>query len=254
MGLSCSGELSDLAFYGLVEKSHFEEKAARQTQGLLWYGRFKDDILMLFSGDRLARLSTLRAMRARAKFFKIEFERFREDEVTMLDVRLFKGARFRATGKLDFACHRKDTQIWAPLSPTSAHPSHVHLNWPSGMVKRIKGLCSQSSEGRAQARIFLESLDMGCSSEQARPRNRNRNRTTPFSRLILPYHSVWDRMGTQSIVEEASSRHGVQHESFAAVGCGWKLMHEHVGQRIQGFNRSLHEDADRDASVYTIWR
>ena len=158
--------------------------------------------------------------------------------------------RFYSSGKVDFSVHVKDTQIWEPLSPTSAHPSHVHMNWPSGMVTRIRRLCSQSSVARSEIRAFVSRLDLFC-FDSKHPCNR---KPEPFTRLVLPYHSMWAGLGASSIIARARDRAGLTQLPEAQVGVGWRLLGRHVGQKIVSLCTSLHKCTDGDPTFHTVWR
>ena len=47
MGLLCSGELSDFVFYVMVEKDFVLCSEIREKYRIQFYGRFKDDLLIL---------------------------------------------------------------------------------------------------------------------------------------------------------------------------------------------------------------
>ena len=48
----------------------------------------------------------------------------------MLDLRLFKGPRFAASGILDVGMHYKDTSQAVPLCCSSWHHRSIHVMWP----------------------------------------------------------------------------------------------------------------------------
>ena len=252
MGLTCSGEISDVAYHELVERGQLDYITPEITNrtGIQWYGRFKDDLLIIFDDDRLKKVNTLRQIIGRGRFFKLKVEAMSSISCTMLDVHLWKGPRFEATGRLDFRVFQKDTQIWEPLSPTSAHPQHVHMNWPKGMCKRFHRLCSQSSVAREVSRRFVARLDL-FTPERPRPDNR---RPKPFSRLILPFHTMWTGLGAHSIIHDAAEEAGISHNIVANVAIGWKLSAKHVGQNIMSGNGFLHQDCYGDPTRHSIWR
>lgn len=65
MGQICSGDLADMTFFNLCEKSWAATKAACQCFGIVWYGRYRDDILMLVDDDHAGWGWTRRACDAR---------------------------------------------------------------------------------------------------------------------------------------------------------------------------------------------
>ena len=101
----------------------------RRRYGVKFYGRFKDDILIIFDGSVPAHTwgNFVRAIRLKSKFFKIKTESMTKLSVNMLDVTLSKDSEWERTGRLSHYCFIKPTSIYTPLALSSAHPLHVHL-------------------------------------------------------------------------------------------------------------------------------
>ena len=54
MGFTASGNIADIAFYILAEKPGLLLQANRDRWGLQWYGRCKDDILILYEREEIS--------------------------------------------------------------------------------------------------------------------------------------------------------------------------------------------------------
>ena len=87
----------------------------------------------------------------RAAFFTHEVEALSFSEVQYLECHL----SFR-DGGVEVKPFTKPSSMLLPLSSTSAHPRHPHINWPRSMLARLCGL-TNSSQGRRQVRDALVS-------------------------------------------------------------------------------------------------
>ena len=76
----------------------------------------------------------------------------------MLDVEIFKGCRFTKRGLLDYRIFTKETSIWRPLSPWSAHPGYALRAWPISQCIRFYDRCSDRVEGINQLERSREML------------------------------------------------------------------------------------------------
>lgn len=106
--------------------------------------RYIDDILCIWSGSMdtlnnfLERLNTIHP----TIHFTWETS---ESSITFLDLDLYKGARFRATGKLDTRLHFKSTNRFQYLPYNSAHPKSVMKGLVKGEMQRALRACSDES-------------------------------------------------------------------------------------------------------------
>ena len=123
MGMSCSGELSDMTFYNNVERDFLERESVRDRFNIIYYSRFKDDGIIIFSHFDACRIDELKwELMQRSAFFKLAFGDLNFERADFLDVSVFKGNGWKLTGFLDHCIFHKPTSIYQPLAFTSAHP------------------------------------------------------------------------------------------------------------------------------------
>ena len=138
MGGVQSGAVSDLAFLVKVER-----KLPRE--GRLLYVRFRDDVLVVLESEAAAH-NFCSAMRNVAQpTWAISVDELSGYGVPMLDLFVFRGPRFQASGRLDYYPYFKPTSRAVPLGPTSAHPRSVHESWPKAEIERIRRLSSRQA-------------------------------------------------------------------------------------------------------------
>ena len=117
MGLSCSGEVSDATFYSKVERDFVLSPSVRAQYGIYYYGRFKDDGLIIMGGSHLSRVEFFESFRARSGCFRIEVEPVDGYNFSMLDIEFFQGKNW-VYRKLDYKPWRKPLLsgfLWPPL-------------------------------------------------------------------------------------------------------------------------------------------
>ena len=68
MGLECSGDVSDICFHEMVEVGFVLDEEIRKKFFVEFYGRFRDDILVVLGGDSDTRLAVAREMKRRSRF------------------------------------------------------------------------------------------------------------------------------------------------------------------------------------------
>lgn len=242
MGVACSGEISDLCFHGLCEKDFATVPEEQSRAGVLFYARFKDDILMIVDGDFSRWSEFWRTLKRKARFFEVEVTKISKDSVVFLDVELWKGPRFHHTGYLDHRPYSKETSIWTPLSTNSCHPPAVHDAWPKAMERRFELLSSSRREREVacelfRARLRRESTETFCRS----------TRTSCYTRLILPYRTLW----RESRLGNALYRIGTCYsEDWSRLSLSWRLGDRRLAHRVRSLNWMAHEDAD----AYNVWR
>jgi hypothetical protein len=135
MGQLHSGSLADLSFWRLVENPLFLAE-----HGILCWMRFRDDIFTVFKTKEEAS-SCLQALQRQAcPHWKISRDESSSFGVAMLDCFVYKGPRFRISGKFDHAPHIKKSARHVPLDSSSAHPPSVHKSWPISEVRRMAAL------------------------------------------------------------------------------------------------------------------
>ena len=236
MGLLCSGEVSDMAFYYMVEHLFLDNERIRSKFGILYYGRFKDDGLLIVDCATMVSARLVAVMKLKSRFFRISVESVSWDECNMLDVTLYKGAGWQKTGHLDYRVHVKSTSIYQPLAATSAHPLHVHMNWPRAMIARFRRLCKCKSDYKRQAAAFESQLIErdGHSRLELRAQKPRNPKASHFSYVILPHFAEFEFGRLGGVVEEARERVPIHSRGdFTSVGVGFRLIERHLCQKVQ---------------------
>ena len=121
MGNIASPEISDLVIYGLEKEFIFTDP------NILYYARYRDDLLILFQ-PRPDDLSNLISKFNRChKTLKFTSE-ISDQQVTFLDLQIFKGPNFAQTDILDHRVNQKatDTHQWLDPTPGILHQPTVH--------------------------------------------------------------------------------------------------------------------------------
>ena len=198
MGLLCAGEISDAALYFLAEEHFAMDPEICAKYNIVFYSRFKDDGLYIVDSPRELHLQFVEQFKAKAGVYGIDFESISYETADMLDVTVFKGKKWRLTGRLDHSLYVKPSSQWRPLLCSSYHAPAVHLAWPVGMVKRFSRRFSNPHESYAAVLKFCSSLrassgiDLNSILEE---RRREPSSPSPgiFSlpRLVLPYRREW---------------------------------------------------------------
>ncbi len=81
--------------------------------------------------------------------FKLQAESVSGEQVTFVDLYIFKGVIFKNERRLDCQVTRKPTAIGTPLLPTCEHQPNSHFAWPRGVTVRTRRLCSSNEEAEA---------------------------------------------------------------------------------------------------------
>ena len=123
--------------------------------GVLFYGRYRDDILIIQRSDPDSIVSFLRGIRESAERAGYELERSEMDSkhVTFLDFEVFKrGVR------LGWELHTKPSSQKRYLHSDSAHAMNVHLSWPRNEVVRRRNRCLTRSRYLDAKAMFSRAL------------------------------------------------------------------------------------------------
>jgi hypothetical protein len=240
MGLMISGEISDLAFYSMVESKFVLKAETKSKFDLIYYGRFKDDGLVILGGSPDSRREFFTEMKRFSRFFKIIVESVSDVSAVMLDVELFKGPQWSATGQLDSILYTKPTSQWIPLSVRSGHPESVHRSWPKGQLARFSRLCTRRADAELLKQRFIQELI----AAGGRPPDLNRSpptrsSRTPSSYLVIPYRKEWATACIMAAIRRVRDRHlaDLQQEGtgdYAEVGLSWSLGGLHLVHFLRG--------------------
>ena len=211
MGLEMSGDVCDVAFYDMVERGFVDSSEFRSVYRVLFYVRFRDDILVILGGTPDTRKAFSDEMKTRSSFFKLKIESISPSSAVMLDLHISKGSQYERTGRLDVGMHFKDTNQGSALSSKSMHLPSTHMSWPQSRVLHYFKCCSCCRLFRsACAKLFhkIRISDVGhpalvaiasCIVHGTPTGNSNmygnsRDRYSKCSRIIVPYHPTWSSL------------------------------------------------------------
>ena len=116
MGQKCAPELCDIMFHAL------EKKFISLSDKIFKWTRYRDDILMFWSGDEHELANFLSRINSMHPVLKFTHE-WSKSEINFLDLTLYKGERFKSTRVLDIKCYSKPCDTYQFLSRDSSHPN-----------------------------------------------------------------------------------------------------------------------------------
>ena len=198
MGLLCSGSIADVSFLHMAEKSYVLDPDVRAKYKLVYYARFKDDIILVMDDQEVESIMEFFDLfRQHSSFFRLEVESVPRTKVQMLDVLLqVQTTSIFAGYPLVASPFKKPTSQWVPLTDKSMHPMHVHQAWPTAYLQRLSTISSTQAIADAASLEFVHSLKSRCSDHiYFRHGNREkRDRGPPANnhgisdtRFVLPY-------------------------------------------------------------------
>ena len=151
MGNIASPEISDLVMYGL------EKEFILTDPNILYYARYRDDLLIFYQ-PRPDDLSNLISKLNRChKTLKFTSE-ISDQQVTFLDLQIFKGPNFAQTGILDHRVNQKETDTHQWLDPTSTHCPSVFQALIKGETLRYLRCNTIESEFINKVNFFTDKL------------------------------------------------------------------------------------------------
>ena len=229
MGLQCSGELVDSTFFKTVEEGILPQLDRWRIVG---YFRFKDDILVMCDSPREVLLDFVSTLKKASSVGKLKVESVSQTEARFLDLRLFKGAGWLATGCLDIFINHKVTAQKQPVAIHSLHPPRTHLSWPRSLVHRINTLCNSRMYQLEELSRLKCMIAEWCGWERVSLVFDHVRRRAPISnhsdvkvvgsRLIIPYHKEWEIGAIHSTLQRVLHRYA--HFAFA-VQCACDNVH-----------------------------
>ena len=144
MGQKHSACVSSCSLYMLMERKLLD--SISKSSGLLMYGRYHDDILLVSSNLECAKIVIADARLFASACYTIEIDEISLLGVPMLDMYIYKGQRFNASGRLDFRPYIKPTARHLPLTQHSAHAPSIHSYWPIAEISRMWRLSLHRSD------------------------------------------------------------------------------------------------------------
>ena len=134
-----------------------EEPFIQSEPHILKWLRYRDYILLLYEGNR-DELNNM-VVRLNSTHPLIQFTaEVSENEVTYLDLTIFKGEGFRTTGILDSKVYTKATESFQYLDRNSAHPRATFNGFLKGEMLRYARLCSNETDLIEKMNSFQEKL------------------------------------------------------------------------------------------------
>ena len=225
MGMIPSGSLSDATLYACMEKDFILKPSVRRRYQILFYTRFRDDILMLVNNDIDTIRTLLDEIRCHAHPFVITLDSISKSRFQMLDL----DVSFSPT--VSFELFTKPSSIWQPLSPESVHAPQVHKHWPLAQCKRIRSKFSSKKGGEQAVQHFKSLLFDSFGIQLAEGlKSSLPNISVKRSWLVMPYHRclVMSKFG-----RVVGSLKVPLSMSFDKVRLSWKLSAPHLVHRLR---------------------
>ena len=151
MGSQASPEICDIVMYDL------ENRIISTERNILKWLRYRDDILLLYTGTKDELLGLVARLNKIHPFLKFTAD-FSYTEVTYLDLKIFKGPRFIKEHRLDTKIHTKTTETFQYLERSSAHPLATFKGFIKGEVIRYARLCNSETDFLEKRNSFTEKL------------------------------------------------------------------------------------------------
>ena len=128
--------------YANLFMAELEEKLLENspTDPLLWK-RFIDDILCIWPGSKESLKEFMDQINKAHPTIKFTYE-CSNTSIDFLDLTIYKGERYRSTGKLDVKPFFKHTNKFQYLEYNSAHPSNTFKSVVKGEMTRLLRACS----------------------------------------------------------------------------------------------------------------
>ncbi len=213
MGLTFSGDLSDITFYFLSEHLFMTSLEVQRRFNIEIYVRFKDDLLFIAhpsESDPDLMLNFVEEVRRRSRDFRLKCEGISCASMSYLDLMLsFSTVGDRVIVK--WGPYSKPTSLNRLLSHRSSHPLQIHVSWPFNELRRLARQCRgfvQYSRVREQfvdrfrqtyaPSALVRQLSTFC-PPIGRHSHQYRNRTDQnVLWLVLPFHKAWETAGISS--------------------------------------------------------
>ena len=122
------------------------------------------------------------------------------DSVNFLDTTIFKGDRFRNTGRLDSKVFFKPTDTHQLLHKESFHPKHTFSGILKSQILRFHRICNNTNDFESATTVLLDSL-------------RRRNYSARFLRHIK--NSILHNIENENRIETATACHGLKCRTCA---------------------------------------
>ena len=195
MGSECSPEVCDITLF-----KYEKDIILPRNPSIKCYMRYRDDVLIVFEGSEDKAVELIHTLNQIHPTLKFTSE-ISHNQVTFLDLIIYKGERFRREGKLDTRVATKKTDTFQYLARDSAHPESVFGGLIKGEVTRYSRICTHASDFEEKVNFFRDKLQQRGYNEKdlASLRNKSETRVEPYERtkttkkeiplvFTLPYH------------------------------------------------------------------
>ena len=245
MGLSCSGDLSNILLWTKMEKGFVDDLEVK-TKYMIWaYMRYMDDIWIAARTGQCWR-EFVAMLQARAAPFILEVDEISDHGVQMLDIWVSKGEGFRRTRRLDTVVRPTPTSIGIPLNPTSLHPGGVHSGWPRSLLSRFRSL---SSDRRACEEVVTGFKNLWTEHGVLVPQQIHQAKCScadkpPSTRLIFPFAEQWSNANFGRVFRQYEDQLRAALEGTSVphrLTVAWSLGGTHLVNSVQRGNHSPDE-------------
>ena len=151
MGQKCAPELCDIMFHSL------EKKFISLSDNIFKWLRYRDDILMFWTGDIVELADFMSRINSMHPTLKFTHE-WSKTEINFLDLTLYKGDRFETSQILDIKCFSKPCDTFQYLSRDSSHPKVCFRGMIKGEDIRYIRNSSSESEYNQKLDFFTSKL------------------------------------------------------------------------------------------------
>ena len=127
-GLACASEVCDLVASRTLDNN--QQVRALLQQHVLWYGRFRDDCLVIWIGASEDRLHFENAFNSANPRYVSKWD-WSQQAVSFLDLHIAA-----VEGRLVIRTHFKPTNLFRYIPPWSAHAPTVFGSWIQGEMQR----------------------------------------------------------------------------------------------------------------------
>ena len=149
-GLACASEVCDLVASRTLD--HHPQVSYHIQSNMLWYGRFRDDCLVIWTGPDDERFDFEQAFGTANPRYVCKWE-WSQDEVTFLDLSI----RVQ-DGRLRLSTHFKPTNLFRYIPPWSCHASSIFSSWIQGELQRYIVTNSRLEDFLQVRDAFMERL------------------------------------------------------------------------------------------------
>ena len=151
MGQKCAPEICDIMFHSL------EKKCISLSDKIFKWFRYRDDILMFWSGDEHELLNFISQINSMHPTLKFTHE-WSKTEINFLDLTLYKDERFHDKQILDIKCYSKPCDTFQYLSRDSSHPNSCFRGMVKGEAIRYIRNSSSETEYEHKLDFFISKL------------------------------------------------------------------------------------------------